>query len=403
MDGDSSEKYGDFLEEIAALRWRLDDLERAASRAAEMERELNRERDQLLSILESINEIIYVADPHTHEILYCNRALKDSFGKDPTGGVCYREFQGRDTPCEFCTNPIILADPETPYYWEYHNPVLDRDYLIVDRIIRWPDGRAVRFELALDITERKQAERALQAVATELAGIYRAAPVGIGVVSPERVILRVNERLCAMLGWREEELLGKSARMLYPSEEEYERVGREKYREIEEKGTGSIETKWVREDGRVIDVILSSTFLDPEDPSAGTVFTALDITELKRAREYREKTNRVILHLGSDVLENMGIILEGAREILACDHVAFHLYRCTNHVTIDDEKIFYMPKLLSNSSAFNFSGSAERLSWRYAGCASLGLATPPDTSEFRSRHVYNHIPGQASFMFGLRK
>jgi len=318
--------YRVIAEELSALRGKLAELEEAANRARRAEEEARREHEQLLAIFNSIDEIIYVSDPHTYEILYVNRALKRRFGRDPTGGLCYREFQGREEPCEFCTNPVILADPETPYYWEYHNPLLDRDFLIMDRIIQWPDGRQVRFELALDITERKRAEESLRALEAEISGIYTAAPVGIGVVSyPGRVILRVNPRVCEMLGYREEELLGRSARVLYADAEEYRRVGTEMYGKMREKGIGSVETRWVGKDGRVLDVLLSSTFLDPEEPRAGVVFTALDLTDFKKARQYREKADRVILGLGADALENMSRILEGMREILGCDHSAYHL------------------------------------------------------------------------------
>ncbi|HMB19702.1 MAG TPA: histidine kinase dimerization/phosphoacceptor domain -containing protein, partial [Spirochaetota bacterium] len=48
-----------------------------------------------------------------------------------------------------------------PCKWDFHNSLLNRHYSIVDRIITWSDGREVRFELAIDITERKRAEEAL--------------------------------------------------------------------------------------------------------------------------------------------------------------------------------------------------------------------------------------------------
>jgi PAS domain S-box-containing protein len=133
------------------------DLERRAS-----EDKLEFEREQLLSIFDSIDEIIYITDPNTYEILYVNQALKDAFQKELIGGICYREFQGIDSPCDFCTNEIILKQKPAPYRWEYHNPKLGRDFTIVDRIIKWPDGHDVRFELAIDITERKRAEVALR-------------------------------------------------------------------------------------------------------------------------------------------------------------------------------------------------------------------------------------------------
>lgn len=126
------------------------------------EEALKFERLQLLSIFDSIDEVIYIADPYTYEILYANKAMQDKFGKSLTGGVCYREIQDKDAPCEFCTNDIILRNKGEPYQWEFHNPTVNKDFGIVDRIIKWPDGRDVRFEIALDITERKRAEDALR-------------------------------------------------------------------------------------------------------------------------------------------------------------------------------------------------------------------------------------------------
>ena len=114
------------------------------------------ERAQLLSIFNSINEVVYVTDPKTYEILFVNKTLEDLLQKDVVGSICYKEFQGKESSCDFCTNDIILKEKGKPYYWEYYNPLLNRDYMIVDKIIKWPDGRDVRFELAVDITKRKR-------------------------------------------------------------------------------------------------------------------------------------------------------------------------------------------------------------------------------------------------------
>ncbi|WP_424359465.1 PAS domain-containing sensor histidine kinase [Methanocella sp. MCL-LM] len=126
------------------------------------EEALKFEHDQLLSIFDSIDELIYVADPYTYEVLFANRWTRERFKKSIIGGKCFREFQDRASPCDFCTNAIILRDKGKPYYWEYHNPVINKDFWIVDRIIRWPDGRDARFEMAIDITERKQAISGIQ-------------------------------------------------------------------------------------------------------------------------------------------------------------------------------------------------------------------------------------------------
>jgi PAS domain S-box-containing protein len=135
-----------------------------------------------------------------------------------------------------------------------------------------------------DITERKRAEAVLYEQQTRLSSIFRAAPVGIGMVVG-RVIQEVNDTLCEMTGYARDELLGQDARLLYPTEEEYAAVGQEKYRQIARHGVGSVETRWQRKDGSTFPLILSSTPLDVADHSRGVTFTALDITQRKTAEE----------------------------------------------------------------------------------------------------------------------
>ena len=143
-----------------------------------------------------------------------------------------------------------------------------------------------------DITERKNAEEAIRQRQAKLDSIFRAAPTGIGVVA-DRILLEVNDRICEMTGYSREELVGKPARIFYPTQEESDYVGTEKYRQIQNKGTGTVETHWKQKDGTIIDILLSSTPIVPGDLLAGVTFTALDITERKQVEEaLRESEER---------------------------------------------------------------------------------------------------------------
>ena len=135
--------------------------------------------------------------------------------------------------------------------------------------------------LAQDITERKQIENTIRENEAKIKSIFRAAPVGIGFLV-NRVLLEVNEPLCQMVGYNKEELVGNSSRILYPSNEDYEYVGRVKYKQIAEQGTGRVETRFKCKDGRVIDILLSSTPINPANLAEGITFAALDITERKQ-------------------------------------------------------------------------------------------------------------------------
>ena len=156
----------------------------------------------------------------------------------------------------------------------------------------WDSGEEPQSYIAVveDITERKWAQERLKARERTLSSIFRAAPIGIGLVI-DRIFKEVNDTFCAMTGYSREALLGQSARMIYPSDEEFERVGREKYQQIRESGRGSVETRFRRKDGATIDVLLSSTLLDINHPAAGSTFTALNITERKRSEEELARAN----------------------------------------------------------------------------------------------------------------
>lgn len=141
--------------------------------------------------------------------------------------------------------------------------------------------------LVKEVSERKKIQRALKKSEATLKSIFRVAPIGIGLVS-DRVLLWVNDHMCNMIGYTNEELVGKSARMLYPTQDEFDFVGREKYKQINNNIIGTVETCWQRKDGIIIDILLSSSPLDPSDLSVGVTFTALDITQRKQAEEAKQ-------------------------------------------------------------------------------------------------------------------
>ena len=139
-------------------------------------------------------------------------------------------------------------------------------------------------QLKREIKQRKHEESRRRESEAYIEAILNAAPVGIGLVK-NRVFGWVSQRMGQMLGYSADELVGQSARIVYESEEEFDRVGRVKYPEIKERGIGAVETRFKRKDGNPIDVLLCSSALDPGDPSREAIFTALDITERKRAQE----------------------------------------------------------------------------------------------------------------------
>ncbi len=137
-----------------------------------------------------------------------------------------------------------------------------------------------------------------------LSGILSTSPSGI-VKIKGRVFEWVNDAMCSITGYREDELVGHDSRFLYPDDEEYERVGREIYRK------GQEESRWVRKDGTVIELLFQVA------RATGDSYIAVitDITErIRTARALREseKLYRNIIEKIQDVFyrfDNNGILI----------------------------------------------------------------------------------------------
>lgn len=169
-------------------------------------------------------------------------------------------------------------------------------------------GKDARITVVRDIDKQKKAMASLKQREAALRSIFLAAPTGIGV-TVDRVFRKVNDRLCEMVGYTPEELLGQSTRLIYPTESEFERVGRELYGQVHSKGSGTCEAKCRRKDGTLIDMFLSANTIDPMDHSAGNTFTALDITERNKAEKEKEILQTRLRH--SHKMEALGTLAGG--------------------------------------------------------------------------------------------
>jgi len=152
-------------------------------------------------------------------------------------------------------------------------------------LLRDSSGKPLHFITHVqNISELKHAVTALAESKERLASIFKAVPTGIGVVQgTDRVIMDVNEKVCTMTGYSREELIGKSASILYASLDDFEKAGRDKYRQIAERGSGAVETRWKMKDGTLLDIYLASAPIYPSDLSRGVTFSALDLGLYKKS------------------------------------------------------------------------------------------------------------------------
>jgi two-component system phosphate regulon sensor histidine kinase PhoR len=134
--------------------------ERRMRRDAEVA--LKRQFAQFRTIFDAMTAIVYVADMKTYELLYMNKFAINLFGENWEGNVCYGLLQsGQSEPCPFCTNQLLVKDgiAQGAITTEHQNTRNGRWYQWTDRAIEWTDGKLVRLQIAVDITEIKELEK----------------------------------------------------------------------------------------------------------------------------------------------------------------------------------------------------------------------------------------------------
>jgi PAS domain S-box-containing protein len=217
------------------------------------------------ALLNSMDGMVYVASPD-YRLEYMNEAAIKKIGRDMTGKHCFKVFHGLEERCPWCMGGLVLQGQT--FRQEILGQLDKRWYSSVLTPLHRKDSSVAIQALVFDITDQKESQAALVQNEALLRSIHQTAPMGIGVVR-NRNLGWTNEQTSRMTGYAPGELIGQSARILYDSDEEFDRVGRHKDADILSRGTGSIVTVWRRKDGRLINVFLSSTPIDPGDLSAG--------------------------------------------------------------------------------------------------------------------------------------
>lgn len=120
----------------------------------------NQTMQDRMRIFDGFEELVYVMDMETYELLYLNKAGRERFQiENYQGKQCYDILQGLSKPCDFCPNAYVLG--KEFYCWERHNEKINRHVILKDMLISWY-GRRAKLEIAYDVTEQDHQLKALR-------------------------------------------------------------------------------------------------------------------------------------------------------------------------------------------------------------------------------------------------
>lgn len=105
-----------------------------------------------LPFAEVNDSLKYIVDIETNRIVWVDEGLKNKIGDDKIGELCYKVLQGCTHPCDFCTNHRLIKEGEV-VQWVHFNFNHGKTYLVRD-FLKTIDGRKLRYEMAIDITNQ---------------------------------------------------------------------------------------------------------------------------------------------------------------------------------------------------------------------------------------------------------
>jgi len=115
---------------------------------------------------------IYAVDVATHEIIFSNKHFRELFG-DHVGKPCHKTLYDLDRPCTFCRIRDLITRDGLPngktLVFEHFNDAADAWFQLQERAMSWPDGRVVKYSIAVDISELKETQNRLAEAHAQLA------------------------------------------------------------------------------------------------------------------------------------------------------------------------------------------------------------------------------------------
>jgi PAS domain S-box-containing protein len=146
---------------------------------------------------------------------------------------------------------------------------------------------------SMDITAQREAAEKLQEFQAMQNALLDALPIAVTGMQARHIVL-ANHAVEDVFGWKPEELIGRSTRVLYRSAEDYEQIGKSVYRALKKQRTFKTEFPCRRKGGKNIICMVSVARIGESLQDERIIAAYEDITERKRAEKALEESERTL-------------------------------------------------------------------------------------------------------------